>query len=100
MRHPGTYFLQFDEDPQRSKGQVRVTEKDGFICAHCQKHVFVEPFADPADAGGFCRMCADGKNYLSGLICSSCATRGGCTPFERELEMAESRRKLFTAIGV
>jgi hypothetical protein len=98
MRRPGFYFHQTDDDPQRSKGQQRVTESDGFVCAHCQRAVFVKPMADPADFGGFCRICG-GSDYLSGLICPQCEAKGTCDPFEEKLRRVEARKMLFTDIG-
>ena len=98
MRRPGFYFHQTDDDPQRSKGQRGVTEADGFVCAHCQKAVFVKPFSDPADMGGFCRICG-GSDYLSGLICPGCVAKGGCVPFEKKLELVEAGKMLWADIG-
>ncbi len=98
MRCSGFYFHQTDEDPQRSKGQQSVKESDGFICSHCGKGVFVPPFADPADVGGFCRV-HGGDNYLESLICPACVQKGGCIVFEERLRRVEARQMLFTDIG-
>jgi hypothetical protein len=98
MRRPGFYLIQTDPDPQRSKGEVAVKETDGFMCAHCQQAVFVKPFADPADFGGFCRICGS-SNYLDGLICPRCAAKGGCDRFEEKLKRVEAGEMLFTDIG-
>jgi hypothetical protein len=97
MRHTGFYFIQTDDDPQHSKGQQKVKESDGFVCAHCQQPVWVKPFADPADFGGFCRVCG-GSNYLDGLICPQCAATGLCDPFEEKLKRVEAGQMLWTDI--
>ncbi len=98
MRRPGFYFHQTDDDPQRSKGQQRVKESDGFVCAHCQQSVFVKPFCDPADMGGWCRICG-GRNYLDGLICDRPSCHEKCDPFEEKLKRIEARQMLWTDIG-
>ncbi len=74
MRRPGGYGHWFN-------GQGRDLERDTFTCKHCNSVVFVEPFQDPAAAGGWCMNCA-------ALICRECAGRE-CRPFERQLEREE-----------
>jgi hypothetical protein len=98
MRRTGFYFIQTDDDPQRSKGQQKLKESDGFVCAHCNTGVFVPPFCDPADVGGFCRICG-GTNYLDGLICPRCEATGVCDPFEEKLKRVEAGRMLWSDIG-
>jgi hypothetical protein len=81
MRRPGGYGHWFN-------GQGRDLERDTFTCQHCGAVVFVEPFQDPAKAGGWCMCC-------SKLICRHCANDGECRPFEKQLdehERAERRR--------
>lgn len=68
-------------------------ERDTFTCAHCNKIVIVEPKADPASLGGFCRLCM--KN-----VCGPCADQGKCEPFEKKLEKMEARARMFKSIGV
>ncbi len=60
------------------------TECDTFTCNHCQRVTFVRPRADPFELGGGCRIC-------QGLICSKCVDRGTCTPWEKQMEIAESK---------
>lgn len=100
MRRQGFYFRREDEDPQRSKGQVRVFECDGFVCSHCGKAVFVPPMADPASFAGRCTICSDSKDPLKGLVCVNCKKIGKCLPFEAALERCEHKQMLFHEIGL
>ena len=100
MRRQGFYFRREDEDPQRSKGQVRVFERDGFICSHCGKAVFVPPMCDPASVAGRCTICSDSKDPLKGLVCAPCKKLGKCLPFEEQLARCEQREILFSDIGL
>lgn len=61
-------------------------ELDTFTCRHCNTVVAVQPFQDPAEAGGWCFNC-------SALICKDCAGKD-CRPFERELERIEKIERL------
>lgn len=67
-------------------------EEDTFTCVHCNSIVFVKPRQDPAEAGGFCRMCMK-------PICVACADLGSCTPFEKKLEALESRDRFIRALA-
>jgi hypothetical protein len=98
MRRPGFYFVCDDPDPTKSKGQQRITEREGFICSHCGKAVWVEPLADPADFGGRCTICSDNRDPLKGLVCKPCRLKGKCMPFEEQLARVEARKMLFTQI--
>ena len=62
-------------------------EVDTFSCQHCNKVVFVEPFCDPADMGGLCRVC-------NGLICEECVKECICDPHEKKLERWELEDKI------
>ena len=98
MRRPGFYFIVDDPDPQKSKGEQRITESDGFVCAHCGQAVFVPPMCDPAAMGGRWSICG-GNDGLQGLICPRCEAKGTCDPFEEKLRRVEAREMLFTDIG-
>lgn len=71
-------------------------EQDSFRCGHCGSIVFVEPRADPASCGGFCRVCMQ-------LTCAPCTGDGKCVPLEKRLEAdekrAESRRRMDAAMA-
>lgn len=99
MRKPGFYFIKTDPDPQRSRGERPTVEREGFVCRHCGKAVWVPPMCDPAEVGGRCYTCTDNRDPLSGLICPACVKRGGCEPFEEALRRVEARELLFTDIG-
>ena len=64
-------------------GPDGIKEKATFTCAHCQNIRRVEPYCDPADLGGLCKICM-------GVICEKCVGRG-CDPFEKKLERSEAR---------
>lgn len=84
MRRPQGYATIVDPD----RPQI---ERDTFTCAHCQRIVFVQPFAAASDAGGWCGSCAQ-------PVCGPCADLGTCTPFERQLELSEQRDRLRRAV--
>ncbi len=75
MRNPGGYLHSFDP------GGIR-QESDTFTCFHCGKIVIVKPKCDPAELGGFCRLCTK-------MICPSCVDKGSCDPFEKKLDREE-----------
>jgi hypothetical protein len=54
-----------------------------FTCAHCNRPHRVEPFCDPADLGGLCKVCM-------GVICNRQACHDRCDPFEKKLERMEA----------
>jgi hypothetical protein len=56
--------------------------RDTFKCQHCQFIVSFEPFCDPADVGGHCKLCDD-------LICSNCVRRNVCITVEEMLQHME-----------
>ena len=60
-----------------------IQEKPTFTCAHCQNVRRVEPYCDPADLGGLCKICM-------GVVCEKCVG-GPCDPFEKKLERQEAR---------
>lgn len=69
-----------------------LVERDTFTCSHCQRVVLVTPRCDPADLGGFCRMCMK-------HLCGPCADEGNCTPFEKKLERYERANRFHQAVG-
>jgi tRNA G18 (ribose-2'-O)-methylase SpoU len=77
MRRPQGFALTTEP------GKPDIAE-DTFTCAHCNFLVFVQPFQDPSEMGGFCRMCMM-------HICGPCADKGSCDPFEKKLERMEAR---------
>lgn len=77
MRNPGGYFVSVGPDGN-------VTEYDSFTCGHCQKVIFVRPKCDPTELGGLCRQCMK-------MICPRCVEQGTCTPWEKQMEIAEAK---------
>lgn len=73
-----------------------LVEVDTITCFHCQQVVPVPARANAADCGGFCRRCME-------LVCGPCADAGTCTPWEKQLELAEkqaeSRRRMDAAMA-
>lgn len=64
---------------------------DSFTCNHCNRVTFVQARQDPSDLGGFCRVCMR-------HICGPCADLGACTPYEREMELAEARDRFLRSV--
>ncbi len=60
-------------------------ERDSFTCFHCQRVTFVEPFCEPAEAGGLCYVC----NHH---ICKNCVGKE-CSPFLKQLEEMEAKQR-------
>lgn len=85
MRNAGGYAVWSYDDG-------RVVEQDSFTCKHCQRVTFVAAKQDPATLGGLCKCCM-------GLTCARCAALGTCTPFERALDLAESRQRFLQSVG-
>jgi hypothetical protein len=84
VRRPGGYLLITEAD-----GSKRAA--DTFTCKHCNSIVVVPAKASPAESGGWCGRCA-------APVCARCAGAGRCTPFEKKLELAESRARMLAAI--
>jgi hypothetical protein len=80
VRRPGGYMLVTEP----GRGSV---ERDTFTCRHCNTVVVVSPGQDPSSLGGFCTLC-------DGHVCPMCAGKA-CEPFEKKLEAAERRDRLF-----
>jgi len=86
---PG-YLVIFHEDG-------RIEERDVLKCVHCQRIVEVKPgsfgrvYLVPnqgregyhEESGCYCATC-------SGPICPACDDRGGCQPYQRQLEREEA----------
>lgn len=66
-----------------SYGDAGTFERDTFTCQHCNFVVIIPLRCDPADAGGFCRLC-------SCLICPKCVKLNKCTPIEKMIESMEA----------
>jgi len=60
-----------------------ITEWPTFTCGHCPNVRRVQPYCDPADLGGLCKICMR-------VICERCVGLG-CDPFEKKLEREEAR---------
>jgi hypothetical protein len=65
-----------------------VGEVDTLTCVHCNGIHRVTR----EDPGGFCRQCMK-------PICSRCAARGTCSPFERRITVLEDRERFRRALG-
>ena len=83
----------------RAQGYAVITEPgradaetDTFTCKHCNCVVFVKPYQDAAEMGGFCRLCM-------AHICAQCAATGACDPFEKKLQRLEARDRLMRSLG-
>jgi hypothetical protein len=88
MRNPHGYATWTDPE--------RVVERDSFSCRHCNRIVFVEPKADPAEVGGLCKQCM-------GLICPQCVGLMRCLPLEKsiaESEERDRRRRDLARLGI
>jgi hypothetical protein len=69
------------------------TETRTFTCVHCNAIVEVPHKAPPDKCGGFCGRCF-------APICTTCAMKGRCTPFERRIEQAEARDRSLRSMGI
>jgi hypothetical protein len=67
-------------------------EANTFTCGHCNTIKIVKPKERPEDLGGHCALCWS-------LVCPSCSG-GGCDPFEKKLERAESRAQTLRSYGI
>lgn len=61
-----------------------LTEFDTYTCGHCQFITLVPAKADPTLMGGLCKICMR-------LVCSKCADKGYCEPWEKAMEKQEAR---------
>ena len=70
---------------------------DTFTCGHDSVIVHVPPYCDPANLGGFCKIC-------SHLICGNCYNamqRGeGCVPWEKRMDKMEARDRFLRSAGL
>lgn len=69
-----------------------ILEADTFTCCHCNRVVHVKPRSNPDDFGSMCRNCMK-------MVCKVCADRG-CVPFEKKLEIMESRDRMLKSMGM
>lgn len=67
-------------------------QAETFTCGHCNYVTLVPPRMDPADMGGFCRMCTR-------LICAGCANAMTCDVIEKKLERSEARAEAIRSYG-
>lgn len=100
MRHAGGYATIVEPDRP-------LVELDTCVCGHCQRVIFTKPGSASTvyllptqvvgqyreEPGAFCRVCMR-------VVCLRCHDLGRCTPWERRLEVAESRERLRRAVGV
>lgn len=84
MRRPQGYTLQTEP------GKADI-ERDTFTCPHDNVVVFVQPFQDPSEMGGFCTLC-------NMHICRNCVGKP-CVPFEKKIEAAERRERFLRSVG-
>jgi len=83
---------------------TRKVEYDTAMCGHCQLHLHVKPGSGctvylfpQADGrvieqmGAFCRVCMS-------PVCLSCDEVGNCIPWERSLELVESKRSTIRSV--
>ncbi len=73
-------------DPERPRSY------DSFTCFHCSRVVFVKHRADPSELGGMCKVCDK-------LICPQCNAKGGCTPWEKQMEAMEAKDRFRRAMA-
>ena len=89
MRNPQGYGIL--TDPSLSQP----VEHDTTTCSHCGYVTIVKPLCDPADLGGYCKICDH-------LICRNCYDKvmkgGGCTPWEKRMDIAEKRARLLQSV--
>lgn len=97
MRQPGGYVTIVEPDRP-------LVELDTCGCGHCGATIFTKagsastvyliPTRTPGhyieEPGAFCRVCMRS-------VCLPCHEIGTCTPFERQLEIAERRGRLLRA---
>jgi hypothetical protein len=67
----------------------QVVERDTLQCVHCQAHWMIEPGS--GKQRGWCWRC-------DGPTCGAPACMSRCEPWEKALEIAEARAKLFRDI--
>lgn len=75
-----------------SIGEAGTLRRDTCTCQHCCFVIVVEPFCDPADAGGLCRQCY-------GIICPRCVKTGKCVPTEKMIEKMEADGRARRQLG-
>lgn len=73
--------------------ETGTTECDTFTCGHCQKIVFVKPKEDPASIGGMCFQCMH-------LVCPRCVGLAVCSPWQKQMEVAEAKDRARRSYGV
>ena len=73
-------------------GPGRTQEYDTCSCVHCNRVWAIHGTDGKENLGGWCRQC-------QAMICSDCAGKP-CTPFEKKLELYESRRRMFRGMGL
>lgn len=95
----------------RPKGYATITdpadpvvEYDTCNCGHCQRIIFTKPGSAQTvylfirqhevkeEMGAFCRVCMR-------PVCLQCHDMGTCTPWERQIEQMEARRRFLEAVG-
>ena len=95
--------FQLSNITHRKAGQVTIVgprqnfEADTATCYHCNRCWVVRSTdrnskSMEADPGGFCRLCMK-------MICPTC-TGKECVPFEKKLQLYESRKDLFKKMGL
>jgi hypothetical protein len=67
--------------------------EDFYVCCHCQRGTVVSPREDPANLGGLCKVCMR-------MICTRCVSKGGCDPWEEQMERMEARQRFLRSAGL
>jgi len=88
MRNPQGYAQWFN-------GDMGVTdiERDTISCGHCNMVSFIEPFQDPTDSGGLCKICMK-------LICKLCVDKRICDPLEEQIARVEAQHESRRSMGI
>ena len=61
-------------------------------CFHCSRVIFLKPNPDGSPVYGHCKLCDK-------IICAQCHAKGGCTPWEKQMEAMESRDRFRRALA-
>lgn len=95
--HKAPAFLQHTAVGGRVKGHIEVSGPllpgqdnggDTLMCVHCQYHWIIQPGSGAQR--GWCGRCG-------GPTCGKRACETTCVPFERAIELMESKNRLFDA---
>lgn len=83
----------------RARGAITVTgplgtaENETFTCGHCSKIVMIPHRADKDKIGALCKPCMH-------MVCTDCAAKGACEPFEKKIKAVEDRDRFLRSVGL